>query len=94
MEVEYELPPHSQEEAEKGPRKVIFQSNDTSGQSGTIGTSLYPTFNLSKETMGYDKQFVKKFNNVNNFVITIRLKLSEERESEEQSCEEFTFNFD
>ena len=44
---------------------------------------MYPCFDLTKNTSGYDKTFLKNFQNINNFTVTIRLKIEGRDDMEE-----------
>lgn len=50
---------------------------------------MYPCFDLTKNTNGYDKTFLKNFQNINNFVVTIKLRI----EGKDDKVESFTVNF-
>ena len=47
---------------------------------------MYPCFDHTKNTICYDKNFFKNFQNINNLVVTINLKIEGQAEMKEASC--------
>ena len=91
MEIEWQSIPHTAGEKRKTNviKSDICQMDDLK--------SMYPTFELTKESIRFGKEFRKQFEKIGSTNIKLRLKMKMGGEGDkipvDEPCEEFNVNF-
>lgn len=91
MEIDYQVLPHNKEEAQGPPQIKTIKSDVCSMDESSC---IFPSFELSKESVRFGKQFRKDFDNIDNTKVKLRLKVEPSHEGEQElPVEEFDVNF-